>query len=331
MKNNFLRTICVAALLIPFLWSCQRESIVEDSNVAPEIAGVIIEPIDGVCSPAKTVSLVTAGLDSFPDLCLIQGVVTPCQTTTPWGTVTYTKYTNSNYPNSTLNLEVSLAPGWFATGYSVIVTPPGPIQTNGIVPVVTNSWTSDVISPLRNQFMVDVDLLGTLYGAGCFDWSIVVNVQKISLIGLPVPGTQRTLYAYDPNGAGSPLVIDDCYESCPLPETTSSQGSCQGCRAAVNVTYSGCAAVTVSSCKPIRQVVVVYSDCSREYHDNLNVSSVTYSAASAGKVISHVFVRSGCRGNTAPPAQDNIDTNGFNYNNIRRFQFDSPCRNPSCN
>jgi hypothetical protein len=328
MKNYTLRSLCAIALLIPMFWACQKERLSEDIAHGPSVAAL---SIDEPCSPAKTISLADASENTLVDVCVVGGVGVPCTTTTPWGSVTYTKYPNPSYPNSTLVLEVNLAPGYFATGYSVVVSPPGPIVTVGNVPLVTTSWTTQVLNPNQNSFLVSVDLLPELYGSSCFEWSIAIDAQRFSFNGLPIPGTQRTLYAYDPNGAGSTLVIDDCYEGCPLPETSETQGTCQGCRAQVSVTYAGCAAVTVSSCKTIQQVVIVYDDCSREYHDNLSVNTVTYNAFPAGHVISHVFVRSGCRANTGPAAQDNIDTNGNSYPNVRRFQFNGPCFNSVCN
>ncbi len=327
MKNNYLRMLCAAALLLPMLWSCQREAIADDAGAAPSVSGLTLDP---PCSSPKTIGLADGSGSTLVNLCVSGGVPGPCVTTIPWGSIDYYKYTTSAYPNSFLGLEVHLAPGWVSNGYNVIVTPPGPIQTSGNLPVVTPSWTNGVLNPYYNSFLVDEPLLASLYQNSCFEWAIAINAFRLTLNGFPITGSERTLYAYDPNGAGSPFVIDDCYEGCPLPDVTETQGTSQGCRAAVTVTNSACASVSISSTRPIKQVVIVYDDCTREYHDNLNVNSVSYSAPASGKVISHVFVRSGCRANTGPASQDNVDTNGNNYPNVRRFQFNGPCLNASC-
>ncbi len=330
MKNNILRTLCAAALLVPMLWSCQRERIEAE---ATKISGPAMHAaISGtICGSTSNAGIADANGNQVIDYCSDGFSQVPCGPNPGlWGAITYAKYTNSGFPDANLNIDVTLGAGWFTTDYAVLVGPTGAVVTNGNLPVVNSNYLIGTINPFLNQFSIDLPLSATEYPAGCLDWALRMNVVQLDIFGSPLPGSNRTLYAYDPTGAGSPFVIDHCYDACPSPVVSSAQGICQGCRAAVTTTFTGCNSVNVSSCKAINQVVIVYTDCSREYHDNLTGSNYTYAAA-AGKTISHVYVRSGCRANSAPSSQDNIDTNGFTYTNVLRFQFDGPCRNQACN
>lgn len=330
MKNNYIRTLCAAILLVPMLWSCQKENMNElGSADGPQIQGVV----SGVICETNTAALANAGGNTTIDFCDNGSPTTPgpapCGPNPgQWGSITYSKQTISTYPFVQMVLDVQLNNGWIADGYTLEIPYLGPIQPLGSIPPFISQF--QILSPARNQFQVVVDLPAELYGASCFDWTMSVSVFKTNLFGVVVPGSDRLLYSYDPTGAGSEFVIDRCYAACPANETTVTAGTCQGCRASVSATFTACSNVSIASCKDIRQVVIVYDDCSREYHDNLTGTSLSYAAA-AGKSISHIFVRSGCRANTAPSSQDNVDTNGFNYSNIGRYRLDGNCLTPSCN
>jgi hypothetical protein len=321
MKSNFLRNACVATVLVLFLGSCQKELLTEESShgMGPTLQGVATN-----CGATQTVAIANSAGSTIVDYCDPM----PCQVSTPWGTISYTKETNGA-PNASLRLDVTLAPGWFAEGYSVVTNPPNSIQTNGNVPVVDNNWTTTTLAPAQASFSVTIPLPASLYGASCFEWAIEINALRFNLFGQPDNASRRNLYAYDPGGAGSPFIIDDCYAACPSGSSTETQGTCQGCRAAVTVNIINCSSVNVSSCKDIRQVVIVYDNCTREYHDNLSGTNLSFTGN--GGTISHVYVRSGCRANSGNAQDDTLDRNGFTYHNIRRFQFNGPCLNPSCN
>lgn len=316
-------------MLLPLMWSCEREKMVEESlTTHPQLQGLTLN--DAICSDIKVLPLATENGGTIVDFCVNGSNQVPCPPgQADWGAVTYTKIT-SGFPDASLSLQVQLAPGWLASGYHVTATSTGAIVQNGQLPVVDNTWQPGPQGPFQNNFDVNVPLGPGYFGSSCFDWALRVEILRVNFFGQPITGSERTVWTYDVNGAGSPFVIDDCYSGCPEPVTTTAQGSCQGCRAEVAVTFTGCSKVDVTSCKAVEQVVIVYADCSREYHDNLTANSYSYNAA-AGKAISHVYVRSGCRANTAPAAQDGEDTNGFSYPNVRRFGFDAACRNLGCN
>ena len=307
------------------LWSCQRERI--EDEVTKNGGPAMHAAISGTpCGEVRSLGLVTADFGPAVNFCFNGFSQIPCgPNNDPWGTIEYGKYTNG-YPNAMLNLDATLAGGWFIESYQVIVAPTGSVQTNGSIPVTNNNWTSTVVTPLRNN--ISIDLPVPQYAAGCFEWSIKLNVLALDLFAVPIPGSNRTLYAYDPAGADSPFVIDDCYDACPESGTTITKGSCQGCRSRVTTTFNGCSSVDISACKNIRRVVVVYDDCSRQIFANLNVPS--FSVPSNGKTISHVFVRSGCKNNDDDNGDDNGSNGSNNASNYRRFRFNGPCHNGGC-
>lgn len=325
MKNNILRTVCAAALLVPMLWSCQRERIEEEAAKASGPA--MHAAISGTgCGEVRTLPLTTADFGPAVDFCTDGISQIACgPNNDPWGTIDFGKYTNDN-STANLNLDATLAAGWFFESYQVIVSPSGGIQTNGALPVTNTNWTSTVLNPLRNN--ISIDLPVQQYEASCFEWSVKFDVVALSLFGGPVTGSNRSLYAYDPNGAGSPFVIDACYDACPANAVTLTKGSCQGCRSKVTTTFNGCNSVDISACKNIRRVVVVYDDCSRQIFANLNTPS--FHVASNGKTVSHVFVRSGCKNNDDDNGDDNGSNGSNNANNYRRFRFNGPCHNGGC-
>ena len=345
MKKNFLRTLCAAALFVPLLWSCQREQLSTASDIdGPAVHGAI----SGTnCGPVREIALAEGTGNMDVNFCVDGFGPVPCGTNPgTWGTITYGKYTNTGSPDVNLNLDAVLSAGWFMTDYQVVVASTGQIVMTGNVPVPNNNWSSSLVNPYLNQISIDLPLPANQYPAGCFDWAIRFQVVKLDLFGLPMPGSDRTLYAYDPAGAGSAFVIDDCYETCPVASTTSSQGSCQGCRSRVTTTFQGCNSVSLSACKNIRRVVVVYTDCSRRVFGNVNAN--TFNVASNGKTISHVFVRSGCTSQGGGNCGGNDGSGGSgsgsgsghgghghgghgngghgnsNANNFRLFRFDSP-------
>lgn len=341
---NFLRILCAVALFAPLLWSCQREQLNTESGAnAPAIHAAI----SGTnCGPVREIALAEGNGNMDVNFCGDGFGQVPCGPNPgAWGTINYGKYTDTGSPDVNLNLDAVLAGGWFMTDYQVHVASTGQIITTGNVPVPNNNWTSSAVTPYRNQISIDLPLPANQYPAGCFDWAIRMHVVSLDFFGLPIPGSDRTLYAYDPAGAGSPYVIDGCYETCPVSSTSSSQGSCQGCRSRVTTTFEGCNSVSLAACKNIRRVVVVYTDCSHRVFGNLNTN--TFNVASNGKTISHVFVRSGCdsqgggncngndgSGGSGSGRGNSGHGNGNNNNNnsnFKLFRFDSPCVNASCN
>ena len=161
MKNNYLRTTFVALALLAMIWSCQKEIDLKDVAMegAPTLQGL---SLDTICDGAWTVPLASASGDEIINYC----GVNPCTAQIPWGYVTYLKYSDAGVP--ILNLEVHLGPGWLAQGYHVVVTPPGPIPTNGQLPQVGTGWTSEPFVNFQNAFLVNVPLDGSLNGASCF-------------------------------------------------------------------------------------------------------------------------------------------------------------------
>jgi hypothetical protein len=328
MKINLIRASALATAFCFLLLSCQKEEILQESSRALDLQGDFFTwDTSYDCGPSKYVTLADSLGNTTVDYCA-NG---PCTTTTPWGSVLYVKQTDINgFPNLYLLTGFSLAPSYYTESSAIILSPPSSIQMNGNLPVVNSNWSTQAYAPLAASYGIVSPLITALYGSSCFEWALQVKVARLNIFGAPVPASRRTLYAYDNLGQGSPYVIDDCYESCGLPISTGTEGTCKGCRANVSVTFQGCHVVDITSCKPLRQIVIVYEDCSREYYDNLTANTASLTAA-AGKVISHVYVRSGCRGNLAPPAMDFVDTNGNSYPNIYRFRFDTPCRNADCN
>lgn len=327
MKSKALLRPFLAIVGLLAIWSCEKEILSEESNrpEGPSIQGLTLDP---VCD-AYQLPLADETGNLIVDFCNTQNTQVACPPGMPnWGSMMVYK-TSQGFPLSSLYMEVQLAPGWFAQAYNVVVAPNGPIQTNGNLPVVNNDWRYDPLTPARNAFSISTPLLSSQYPSSCFDWAIEVEAIKYNLFGAVVPGSLQILRAYDANGSGSPFVVDRCYASCPIPDLTLTDGSCQGCRSQVTVTFHGCESVDVVSCKSIRQVVIVYDDCSRSYHDNLSGTSLSF--PSNGKNISHVFVRSGCRANTGNPADDQIDTNGYSYPNVGRKRFDAHCLASGCN
>lgn len=327
MKAKILRYPVLACLGLLMLWSCQKEVLQEEGELQsdPALQGLTLDPIcDYYLLP-----LAEDDGNTTVDFCVLSNQPVPCPPNQPeWGSVAVYK-TSQGYPSSTLTMEVNLAPGWLAQSYSAIVPANGPIQTNGNLPVVTNDWHYEPMVPARNSFVITSPLLASQYPSSCFDWALQIEAVRFNFFGAVQPGSFRLLRAYDVSGSGSPFVIDKCYATCPLPDLTVTGGTCQGCRAEVAVTFHGCESLDVVSCKSIRQVVIVYDDCSRSYNDNLSGNSLSF--PTNGKNISHVFVRSGCRANAASPAQDHVDTNGNSYPNVLRQRFDAICVNSNCN
>lgn len=308
----------MVALLLLTLWSCQRETILDDGA-----AGLQGSATNTGCGVSAQAGLVDATGNPYVNIC----PGGPCTTTTPWGFVTYSKATNSLGSQAFLNVEVALSPGIYAEFYTYEVGGTGNFTANNGVPVFGPNGSTTYLNPVRNQFTFQVPLPSNLSGEACIEFALEVGIVRTDILGAVVG--RRSLYASNAAVAGEPYLISECYNACTLAQTTTTQGVCQGCRSAVTVTFSGCASVDVSACKPIRQVVIVYDDCSREYHDNLTATN--YFFPTSGLPISHVYVRSGCRaGNNNTPADDLIDTNGYTYNNVARFRFDGPCLNGAC-
>lgn len=326
MRLNKLSAICVMAALMAIGFGCQKESLVENGDPnGPALQGAVGD----ACSTPFTVGFADANGNQDVDFCVSGNTQVPCTQVTPWGTVTATKV-DAGYPNSVLKLDVQMSGGWFSNQYAVIAGPCGTYYpTNVMVPIVDNNWTVVQQVPAANFFTIEVPMPN--FGAECVSFALVLNVSRLNFFGAPITGSARTLYAFDNTGPGSPFVIDHNYEGCTPPSLTITKGNCQGCRSRVSVTFNGCNSVDISACKQLRRVVVVYDDCSRQVFNHAGMSA-SYTAPS-GKSISHVIVRSGCRVDNNDDDDDCGDHNDGNngIRNFRRFKFEGPCLNASCN
>lgn len=325
MRINKLSAICVMAALMAVGFGCQKESIVENGAPnGPALQGAVGDQ----CSTPFTIGFADANGNQDVDFCVSGNTQVPCTQATPWGVVTATKV-DAGFPNSILRLEVQLSGGWYSGQYAVVANPCGTFYPmNANVPIVGNDWLVVQQLPAENFFTIELPMPN--FGAECVQYALVLNVTRLSIFGGPFTGSARTLYAFDPNGSASPFVIDHNYEGC-VNDVTIAKGNCNGCRARVTTTFHGCSSVDVSSCKQLRRVVVVYDDCSRQVYNNAGMSA-SYTAPT-GKSISHVIVRSGCRLDNGDDDDDCGDHNdGHNgIRNFRRFKFEGPCLNASCN
>lgn len=317
------------------LFACQREEVVKQAVLDLQAHDPIICFPDTTCCAAETVFLTETNGNQIVNFCNQGNAQVPCAPGQPnWGFVEIYKHHQDplTFPNSTLSMEynVSLAPGWYASSYDSYLGIPGSLPLNGNQPpVIGPGWVSASIN--SNRFNIHYPLsLGQL-GPAVYEFAIKVTVRKLNLFGAAVPGSARVLWGNTSGFDYHPYVGQFSCGGCPMPvKKVVTPDQCTFCRARVSATFLGCERVNISSCQPIKQVVIVYNDCSRQYYDNLSALSVSYTGI-VGKSISHVWVRSGCRGNSAPANQDLIDTNGFSYPNIRRFRIEGFCTNPACN
>lgn len=317
------------------LMACQREELAQDSPAELQGYGPIVCFPDTTCCQADTVWFTETNGNQFVNFCNQGSMQVPCGPGQPrWGILEIFKHLSDPmyFPNSSLAIEfnVTLPPGWYGVSYDSYLGAPGSLPLNGNQPpVIGPGWVSSAIN--ANKFQVHYPLsLGEL-GSAVYEFAMRISVRKLNIFGQTVPGSVRVLWG-STNGFDYHDYVGQYYcGGCQLPQkNVSTPDNCTLCKAKVTTMFQGCERVKISSCQPIRQVVIVYDDCSRQYYDNLSSLSVIYQGI-AGKSISHVWVRSGCRGNSAPANQDLIDTNGFSYPNIRRFRLDGFCTNPACN
>ncbi len=181
--------------------------IVENTFVATDASGntascsFTIETVDEPCS-LDSFRLQSTDFSFEINKCVgpgINGQLIPCTVQQPaWGTVV-NRSTSTN-----LQLEVTLATGWYCDFAQYIATSPNNLLIDGNTgfPSIGTDWSSEVINPLRNQFIIDVPL----YGQRCVDFAMRLSILRIRINGSPNNATRTSTWLYndewnDPNSA----------------------------------------------------------------------------------------------------------------------------------
>jgi hypothetical protein len=232
--------------------------------------------------------------------------------------VSVSKSNGPNYNDPTFAFNVQLAPTWYIQEVSVYATGPNGIVHSQGVPIVNGDWTTEQLSPVSNRFLALFALDPSLAFTDCYELGLRASIVRINLFSQVIPNSATVLYATN-DATGSRKYIQDCFERCPPPSTTITQGSCDNCNAEVTATFAYCETVTLSSCKPITKATIVYTDCSSEVI--MNPSGVLPMPGGNGKTISDVYVRSGCP--TAGPGNPPGQWPGIH--------FSAPCPAGNCN
>jgi hypothetical protein len=313
-----------AAVAMALLSACQRELPLEVDAPAPAATHLgclggefpYIYPPDHACPiPEDPNVQIDLSCQCAPAIVgdLISGtgstvVDFPSTSTTPWGKYVF------NYgfqgQGQAYGFSLSLPAGWVVDDYYLYRGDCGNLSYAGGYPVVTGAWQYNDVVPNSDCVIEN----GNLLPSGCNCVALKANIFRSNFVGNPVSGSQRSIYLYAPLSNTDDNVQTICFSGCPPPppvETVVTVGTCERCDSENIVTFYDCDRMTVSSCKNIARVRVVYTDCTFQQFNGVG-SSMNHTAPS-GKEISHIFVKSGCNGG-----------------GLGR-RIDSPCVEPACN
>jgi|GEM_PF-3289745 len=320
MKTK-LRYWLPSTICLLFLWSCQPDAVNPEGNDPIETSSLqgSVNPHpepNEICSGRCVVPLVDQYGSTIISYCGGQ----PCPPNqTKWGTVEY-----YNSPEEFV-INITMAADWYVDEVNTYNGAEANLTLINGIPQVDNAWAVLDVNPLVNATQIRVAASDL---DQCFQAVNNLVVYKLDAItGNTDQLSVTNLYAFNEQwndintpamNSLSPMVYPWCMVDCPPIIKSVTQGSCHRCDSENTVEFLDCDEVNVSSCKTINNVVLFYDDCTWEKFDNLNATSGSFTGTGshAGKIISHVYVKSGCN--------DSYEGPDFGR------RFNSPCVNKTC-
>jgi hypothetical protein len=287
------------------LYACAPEKI-EPADESLSQSGAVNAPhptLDTVCSISDTLYLIRQD-DGSPvvNKCYAMGQPIPCPPGQPsWGNLVMTEgyFAGVNF----VDFNFVLAASWYSdfNNWKFGIASSYQFDQNGF-PIVTVDWGTSIIAPPENRWELrfPVDILPS----PCFFVAVRVHALKISLFGVPIPGSDVVLWSNNPNWdtpghsaqSPSPYLMRFCPDRClDDQDTTVTGGTCRRCESSNTVRFQSESpnCVEVTSCKDLSNVVLVDCNGTHYKHDGLRGKTGTFCHPS-GLPITRVYVKSGC-------------------------------------
>ena len=290
-----------STLCVLFLWSCQPDKVepsgsATNSADTPTLAGSSNpqpDPLE-ICSPRVSLEMVDQYGNNVVSYCGGQ----PCPPNqTKWGTVEYLNSRNE------FIINVTVAQDWYIDVINTYVGDEANLTIINGIPQIDNSWQVLDVNPLVNATQIRISAADADPNFQVVNKVVIYKNDPVT--GNVDPLSVTDMFAFnaswlDPNtpylNTLSPFIYSWEMVSCPPEIKTVTGGSCHRCDSENTVEFIDCDEISVTSCKTITNVVLVYDDCTWEKFDNLNITSGIFSGTGthAGKEISHAYIKSGC-------------------------------------
>ena len=320
MKSTFIKLIALAVVF--GLWSCTTENVNPNNgdtanNNAPTLAGSAnVHPsIDPECGARKEYAMMdeSGGTDVnyFGPFGINPG------TPTPWGEISVVNSDGAVY------IEANMAFGWYVKNMDVYMGPESELPMENGLPKKEGSWSVRPVSPIVNFTQIQIPFSEiNANSQNCFAWACNLEVVKLDFFSGEDPASVTSLWIRNEDwnnpdapeaNTGSAAVMNFCIASCGPQITTITGGNCQGCESENTVEFTNCESASVSSCKDLSNVVLLFTDNTFQKYDGLTAKTGTFEGTGAndGKDIARVYVKSGC--------YQSGDGPGWG------LRFDSPC------
>lgn len=221
----------------------------------------------------------------------------PTGASDPWGSITVV---NSD---DDLVIEVDMAFGWYVDVVEFYMGSSNDVTLSNGIPVVGTGWIQTDVNPLVNATQLSVPIESI--SDRCFELAVRLSVAKLDFFQGIDEGSRTTLWVSNKawNDPGQPEMNSSslalspwCIIPCGPDVTVETLGNCQGCQSENTVEIVGCEKATVTSCKDLSNVVLLFTDNTFQKFDGLSAKTGTFSGIGVhdGKEIARVYVKSGC-------------------------------------